>query len=84
MFGYGWEGHMVGLGWLVIIGFVFGLVYLVRIDQRLTELVRDQKLLIEKSMGSVNRDTTRRIESVEERSPDPRVNLTQSHFRSVG
>lgn len=34
-------------------------------------------------MGSVNRDTTRRIESVEERSPDPRVNLTQSHF-SVG
>jgi hypothetical protein len=42
---------MAGLGWLVIIGFVFGLVYLVRIDQRLTELVRDQKLLIEKIDG---------------------------------
>lgn len=51
MFGYGWESHMAGLGWLVIIGFVFGLVYLVRIDQRLTELVRDQKLLIEKIDG---------------------------------
>lgn len=48
MFGYGWEGQITGLGWLLIIGFVFGLGYLIRIDQRLTELVRNRKLLIEK------------------------------------